>query len=51
MLDNLTAFFQFPLLDHVGVSLHAIDSKGFGETVRNQSVGVQTGQRDELPTV
>lgn len=51
MLDNLTTFFQFPLLNHVGVSLHTIDSKGFGETVGNQRIGVQTGERDELPTV
>lgn len=49
MLDNFAAFLEFPLLNHVGVGLHAIDSESLGEPVRDQGVGMQTGQSDELP--
>lgn len=49
VLDNFATFLQFPLLHHVGVSLHAVDGKGLGETVGDQCVGMQTGQSDELP--
>jgi hypothetical protein len=51
MLDDFTSLLQFLLLDLSGVSLHTINGEGFGESVGNEGVGMETRECDELPSV
>lgn len=51
MLDDLAAVGDLLFLDHRGVGLHTVDSEGFSEPVRDEGVGVESGEGDELPAV
>jgi len=49
VLDDFASVGNLLLLDHVGVRLHPVGGERFSEPVRDQSVGMQTGEGDELP--
>lgn len=51
VFDDLAPIGDLLFLDHRRVGLHAVDGECFGEPVRDQGVGVESGEGDELPAI
>ena len=51
MGDDINFAFDFRFLNKFSIGTHALLSKCFGELIGDQSRGMQTGKRNELPAV
>lgn len=49
MFDDLAPVGDLLFLDHRRIGLHTVDGECFGEPVRDEGVGVESGEGDELP--